>query len=161
MARTLAALATALAIGAAIAASAQAGPPIGPKGPIVPPECRYENIKGNITGCTLCHIAILVINLSNFSIYWIALPATALLVAAGGMFLLTSAESEERRTLGKRILTDTMIGLAIVLLAWMTVDTTIKLLTGSISFGAPAGELIDAFGPWNKIEISETRKCPL
>lgn len=119
---------------------------------IVPDACRYGG-----SGCTICHLGELAINLTTFLIQDVALPLTAALVAVGGITLLISGPSETRRTLGKKILTSTLIGIIIVLVAWLATDTIIKTLTDRINFSEPAS-LIKEWGPWNKFEAG---KCPL
>lgn len=109
--------------------------------------------------CTLCHMGIGVMNLTNYAIYVIALPVIALLVAVGGIILLTGGPSEERIKLGKRILINAIVGAVIVFLAWITVDTIIKILTGVLPFGGPSpGELSKQWGPWNQLDPTN---CPL
>ena len=115
---------------------------------IVPEACTLGG-----SGCTLCHMGELVINLTNFLMYGVALPATVVLVAAGGIILLISGASETRRTLGKKILTSTIIGVIIIFIAWLGVDTIIKILTGGT-------QQLSNFGPWNKFEIP-AGGCPL
>lgn len=85
--------------------------------------------------------------------YGVALPATVVLVATGGIILLISGASEEKRTLGKKILTSAIIGVIIIFIAWLGVDTLIKILTGG-------AQQLSNFGPWNKFEIP-TGGCPL
>ena len=120
---------------------------------IVPAECRSPS---NITAtCTLCHLGILVINLTDFLVEKIALPVTAVLFAAGGIVLLTSGPSEPRRTMGKKIILNTLIGLVIVLIGWIAVDTIIKVLPhGQTSLAWWAVN----FGTWNEINPAG---CPL
>ena len=108
--------------------------------------------------CTLCHMGIGVMNLTNYGIYVIALPGIALLVAVGGIILLTGGPSEERIKLGKRILVNAIVGATIVFLAWIAVDTIIKILTGNINFGGPPGILTQQWGPWNQLDPTN---CPL
>lgn len=129
--------------------------------PLVPAECRLGG-----SGCTLCHIAVLAINITDFLMKSIAFPAAVLLLVIGGLTLLISGASDERRTLGKKILTSTIVGLIIVMLAWLGVDTIIKVLTGSFDFGGEPGSLFvnfmdrfsANFGPWNGVDPSS---CPL
>lgn len=125
-------------------------------GGIVPAACRL----GSTQTCTLCHFGILVINFTSFLMENIAFPATVLLVAISGIVIITAGPSETRQTLGKTILTNTVIGILIVMLAWLGVDTIIKILTGNISttstakfYGIPSN-----FGPWNEINPDG---CPL
>ncbi|OHA09195.1 MAG: hypothetical protein A3B37_01490 [Candidatus Sungbacteria bacterium RIFCSPLOWO2_01_FULL_59_16] len=121
---------------------------------IVPPECRADRAAKD---CTICHIGILVINLTRFLMETIAFPVAALLIAAGGIMLLISGPSEQRRTQGKKILTSTVVGILIVLLAWLAVDTTIKIVTGKLDFSGP-GQLLESWGPWNTFNPTP---CPL
>ena len=140
-----------------VALPAQAAVPIGSTGPLVPAECRSpSNIAQT---CTICHIAILVINITNYLIYWVAFPSVVILVAIGGIMILIAGPSEERQTAGKKILTSTIVGLIIVFLSWLIVDTAIKVATGNINAAGP-GAFIQSFGPWNVINIPATG-CPL
>lgn len=133
--------------------------PVGYKG-VVPDECQGS---GAASTCTICHLGVLVINLTNFLIKYIAAPLGVLLILAGGIVILTAGSSENRLKLGKTILSSALIGIIIIMLSWLAVDTTIKLLIG----GAPGGPAISflknipgasGFGPWNTID---TAKCNL
>lgn len=137
----------------AISASAYGAPRVGPEGPIVP--CGITS-KGQ-PPCNLCYIGVAIMNLTDFLLYYVALPATALLVAAGGIILLIAGPSEGLHTLGKNILTSTIVGIIIVLMAWIIVDTVIKVLTNSDLSGDP-GKLSTQWGPWNKLDPTI---CPL
>lgn len=116
---------------------------------IVPDACRASALA-TPGSCTLCHIGELVINLTQYLIWGVALPATILFVAIGGLVLLASGASETRRTLGKKILLNTLIGAIIVLVAWLGVDTLIRILTGT--------NQLSQFGPWNEFK---TENCSL
>ncbi len=119
------------------------------EGGIVPQACRL----GDPGPCTICHLAVLVINFTNFLMKIIAFPAAALLVAIGGLTLLISGASENLRTLGKTILTNTVIGLIIVMIAWLLVDTAIKTLVGESS-----SNFFGTFGPWHEVR---PERCPV
>jgi len=121
-------------------------------GGIVPAACRL----GSTETCTLCHFGILVMNLTNFLIENIAFPATVLLVAIGGIVITTAGPSPTRQTLGKTILTNTLIGILIVMLAWLGVDTIIKVLTGNISTASTA-QFVGTLGPWNRVDPAGCR----
>lgn len=93
-------------------------------------------------------------NFTEFLMYTIAFPAAVLLFAIGGILLLVFGGSEDKRVLGKKMLTNTLIGLLIVMLAWLGVDTIIKVLTlGRNAFISDGG-----IGPWNRLDPSD---CPL
>ncbi len=131
--------------------------PLAAAAALVPEAC----LAGG-SGCTICHLGILTINITNFLMKNVAFPATILLVAVGGIMLLISGPSEERRTMGKKILTSTVTGLLIIMLAWLGVDTLIKVLTGSFKFGGEPGSLFTNFkssagnfGPWSRLPIEK------
>lgn len=127
--------------------------PLAANAAIVPDACRAGG-----SGCNICYLAVTAINIANFLIYDAALPAAAALVAIGGIMLLISGASEERRTLGKKMLTSTLIGIIIVLVAWLAVDTVMKIFTGTIGFTDSPAQLNTEWGPWNKVNPT---KCAL
>jgi hypothetical protein len=152
--RILVTLALVLFMSAA-SASVYAAPLFGEKNPIVP--CGIKSLGQ--PECNLCYIGTTIMNLTDFLIYYIALPATALLIAAGGIILLIAGPSEGLNTLGKNILTSTIIGIIIVLMAWIIVDTIIKVLTNKdFDLSGSPGQLHSKWGPWNKLDPT---KCPL
>jgi hypothetical protein len=58
-------------------------------------------------------------------------------------------------TKGKKVITNTLIGLAIILFAWLGVDAIIKVLVGRQEVGSGQTAEIrgtSGFGPWNKVE---------
>jgi hypothetical membrane protein len=89
--------------------------------------------------CTLCHLWQLASNVINFLIFNLAVPATILLFLASGLIFLTSAGSEERIKLAKKIFTNTVIGIFIVFCSWLIIDTLLKSVA--------KGEFYEA---WNK-----------
>lgn len=107
--------------------------------------------------CSICHFGALAINITNFMMYYVALPATALLVAIGGIMLLIAGPSETLRTRGKEILKATIIGILIVFLAWLLVDTMIKIVTNDWSEGA-GSLLMEQLGPWNKFDVEACKR---
>ena len=122
--------------------------------PIVPAECRGEAIREKPGGCTICHLAVMAMNITNFTMFAIAIPAVGLFVLIGGITLLISGGSETMVKRGKQALTYAIAGAVIVFLAWLAVDTLIKILTGGVN------ALITGpgIGPWNKIDPGV---CPL
>ena len=103
-------------------------------GAIVPKECNDPG------GCqSICQLEILAQNVLNTGIY-IAVFLSAILFAwAGWLYLTGVAGSDLSRA--KSIFTNVAVGLVIILIGWLVVDTLMKTLTGSSS----------TFGPWNKI----------
>lgn len=118
---------------------------------IVPEACSLKSVRANIESCTLCHIGVMAINLTNFLMFAVAIPLVGLLTAVAGIVMLTAGGSEQRITKGRNILINVIIGALIVFLAWLAVDTIIKVLTGQESFRG-------TFGPWHEIN---PQNCPL
>lgn len=119
---------------------------------IVPNACRPSQNASFFKsaaegGCTICHIGVLVINFTKILMLAIALPAVALLVAISGIMILTAGGSEQRLKQGKDILRATIIGIIIVFLAWLAVDTVIKVLT------LGGSQFIGTFGPWYQLPV--------
>ena len=91
--------------------------------PLVP--CGRE---GAPPVCNLCHFWQLGSNIINFLIFGLAVPLTIILFIWAGVLLLTSGGSEERIKTGKKVFTNTVIGIVIVFTSWLIIDTAIKRL---------------------------------
>jgi hypothetical protein len=95
--------------------------------------------------CTLCHLFVLFKRIVDFLTLYILFPLAVLMIVVGGvMFLIAAGDPEKIRT-AKKILTSVVIGLVIIFLAWLIVDTIIMFITKS---GSP-------FRNWSTIN------CPL
>jgi len=120
--------------------------------PIVP--CgRDINDDGKIDAsekCTLCDLWHLASNIINFLSFNLAIPMAVLLFVAAGVIFLTSGGSEEKVALARSIFTNTVIGLAIIFISWMLIDTLIKSIATS-----GTTEAWDAVYFWN-----EFPSCP-
>lgn len=109
--------------------------------------------------CEPCHIFVLTQNILNF--IWglppytpgLVLPIAILMLAVGGFMMIIPGVGGEKSvamyTKGKKVLTNTMIGLVIVFLAWLTIDTIIKALAGQ---NIGERKVAEIFGPWNQIK---------
>ena len=78
--------------------------------------------------CTLCHLFVLFKRIVDFLAKDILFPLAVLMIIIGGVIFLTAAGSPERINTAKKILTSTVIGLVIIFLAWLIVDTIIGVL---------------------------------
>jgi len=87
-------------------------------GPIVP--CFND--------CTLCHLWNLASNIINFISFNLAIPVAVLLFVAAGIIFLISGGSEEKVRLARSIFTNTIIGLVIIFISWLLIDTLLKTL---------------------------------
>ena len=95
--------------------------------------------------CTLCHFFVLFKRIVDFATLNILFPLAVLMIVVGGVMFLTAGGDPGRIGGAKKILTATVIGLAIILVAWLIVDTVITFIT-------PAGS---PFQQWHTIN------CPV
>ncbi len=91
--------------------------------------------------CTFCHFLVLFKRIVDFVMKDIAFPVLILMIVVGGIMFLTSSGSEKQLTKAKEILKSAVIGLLIILLAWLVIDIVINVLTN--------GE--GPFQNWNEI----------
>jgi hypothetical protein len=95
--------------------------------------------------CTLCHLFVLAKRIIDFLTLNILFPLAVLMIVIGGVMFLTAAGDPGRIGTAKKILTSVVIGLVIIFLAWLIVDTIIMFITKS---GSP-------FQNWTTID------CPV
>ena len=113
--------------------------------------------------CTLCHLFVLFKRIVDFLTVNVVFPLTVLMFVVGGVIFLTAAGSPERITQGRNILTTAAIGLIIMLIAWLIVNTVlVSTTTGHLPRPGEVGTILGK--PWNKIEcpvvkISEFTCC--
>ena len=122
---------------------------------IVP--CDTSN---NPASCKLCDIFKLAKNITDFFVY-AGLAVTSAFIGYGGFMILAGSYSEEKTRHGKEILTSAITGLLILLVAWLIVDTSVKVLTNIPVLGQGSGSgfsggfLRGQLGPWNAIQCVE------
>ncbi|MBZ9578270.1 TrbC/VirB2 family protein [Patescibacteria group bacterium] len=95
--------------------------------------------------CTLCHILVLFKRVVDYVTVNIIFPLAVLMFVISGIMLLTATGDPEKIRGGKKLLKATVIGLVIVLAAWLIVNTIVVFLT-------PAGS---PFQSWHTIN------CPV
>ena len=105
-------------------------------GPIVPDVCK-------ICPCGFGGVLAIIQNVVNFVIAISIIFATIIIAWAGGLYIL-SATNPESRSQANKMLINAVVGICIVLSAWLIVDFVMKTLYGG------------QFGPWNSILISGT-----
>lgn len=114
-----------------------------PGGQIVPCTGVMEGKSSTgetLTPCTVCHIAQVAQNVLNTGIY-IAVFLSGFLFAWAGLLYVTNITNPSGITKAKTLFGSVLIGLLIILAAWLVIDTLMKTLT-------PNG---GKFGPWNEI----------
>lgn len=111
---------------------------------IVPEQCQSK--------CPCGEAAVLqaIQNITSLVISFAIVILIFFIVWAGFSFVL-SPTSEEARSHAKKMLSYALIGMLLVLSAWLIVDFVIKTLAGGDT----------AFGPWNKILQFEGDTCVL
>ncbi|KND47250.1 MAG: Penicillin-resistant DD-carboxypeptidase [Parcubacteria bacterium C7867-004] len=100
-------------------------------GPLVPEACRS-------CPCGFAGVLQIIQNFMNLGISLSIIIAT-IIIAAGGFMYILSSTNPESRSKANKMLMNAVIGLLIVLSAWLIVDFVMKSLYGG------------QFGPWNSI----------
>ncbi|TSC53779.1 MAG: hypothetical protein LiPW39_68 [Parcubacteria group bacterium LiPW_39] len=85
--------------------------------------------------CTVCDLFALLGNITNFILKNVMPPLAGLLFLVGGIMMVAAAGSEERFKKGRTILVNTLIGVVIVLAAWVVINTLITTLGKSLKVG--------------------------
>lgn len=98
------------------------------------------------TKCTACHLIQLANNVINWLIS-ILMVVFAILIMWAGFKLVTSGGNTSAKQDAKNTFTNAIIGLIIVLAAWILVDTMLRALLGNN--GDIAG-----YGPWSSISCA-------
>ena len=107
-------------------------------GGLVPCEGVLKSGGNYSLGCRLCDLAILGNNIIN----WLTTVSFALAIIFtmyGGYVIMTAGIKPDRLQHGKDVIKAVVIGLGIILVAWVFINTVLQVLTGS------------QFGPWNRI----------
>ena len=89
-----------------------------------------NNLEG---GCDLCDAIKVAQNIIQM-LFELAIPLAVAMIAWGAFVFMTAAGSEERVKQGRKIMTSAVIGLAIVLGAWIIINVLLHLLTGKVNF---------------------------
>ena len=100
-----------------------------------------DGALGNV--CKTCHLMELGSNIIEFLIT-VMVSVVALVFIAGGFKMVTSGGDHGAVSDAKHMMTNAVIGFVILLLAWLIVDTFLKV------FLRTEGDL--KLGPWNQIE---------
>ena len=107
------------------------------KGPLVPcgVKTACTSSFGNIisTPCTICHLFILLKNLLDLMTSLLII-VSLFTITAGGVIYTVSAGNSQMVSLAKNLITKTLIGFGIFLLAWLIIYTVLKFV--SFKFGA-------------------------
>jgi len=102
------------------------------------------------TNCSACHLAELGNTLVGLLIGLVAIVFATLMVVAG-FRLVTSGGNRSARDAAKNSLTNAVVGLLLILGAWLLVDTLMRALVGD-------GGEVTGYGPWTEISCWEQRR---
>ncbi|MBI2048478.1 MAG: hypothetical protein HYT30_00930 [Parcubacteria group bacterium] len=94
--------------------------------------------------CTLCDLVSLAQNLINIGIF-IAITLSAVTFAVAGIKYMSAGGDPGKATDARKMFTKVVVGLVIILGAWVGVDTLMKTVLDE-----------QKFGPWNSIGCSQT-----
>jgi len=92
------------------------------EGPIVP--CGGENQSP----CQFCHIFVLIVNIINFIFTCITPIVGGLMLILGGLYMLISGTSPESFSKAKAVVTAAIIGISIIFLAWVFMNTLLTYM---------------------------------
>lgn len=109
-------------------------------GPIIP-RCTGIPLTGGESMCTLCDLLTLIDNLVKFATMLASFLVVIFII--WGAFLIMTAASSDRVKQGRQVIITAVIGLAIVLGAWIIVSTIFLLITGSYQGPLPM--------PWYRV----------
>jgi len=93
--------------------------------------------------CQLCHLFELLDNILRFVMFEVVPVLAGLMLVIGGIWFYFSGASEEQKRRAKAIVTSSVIGIVIILTAWLVVNTILVQtgLVDSDSWGAPWHEI--------------------
>jgi hypothetical protein len=120
-------------------------------GPIIPKTgvciCDGSTTGGVASAMDWGCVIIVIQNVTNFMVS-MGVLLVVLAIAWAGFTLIVSGSKPEGRTRAKNLFLNSVIGLVLVLGAWLIVDTIMKTLYNSTESGTGASV---SFGPWNTI----------
>jgi len=98
--------------------------------------------------CGTCHVVQLANNVTDIIIV-LAVGISVIIFMYAGWLMLSSAGNSTQIKKGKEVMTNVLIGLIIILTAWLVIDVMLKTLLpgGEVTFGANSM-------PWNQIACS-------
>ncbi len=139
---TIAAIALAAFFISAALAAPSAAAPLVPCGSSGQPACS-----------SICQVFDLGKNVFDFIVY-VSFSLAVLMIAWGGVLMIVptigGGESTKMYAKGRGILWKAFMGLVLIMVAWLAIDSLIKLLAGQSIAGGNVAQ-IGGYGPWNKL----------
>lgn len=107
--------------------------------------------------CTLCHLVVGFQRVINFGLKIVTFVALAAITFAGIMYII-SAGNQQMMDTAKSFLKSTLIGFAIVIGAWVIINTAMRILSSKDSNGDGVPDFgVTATGRWSDFKCSKTR----
>jgi len=95
------------------------------------PDC--VGADGQPGPCDLCDFFKLITNIFKFITLSLVPPLAALLALIAGFLFLTSGGSEQRVSQAKKIFTNLIIGLVVVYVSWLVINSVIVIIAKNIT----------------------------
>lgn len=93
--------------------------------------------------CQTCHVVMLIDNLVDWLIAILSIVAS-IIIAYAGIRLVVSGGDVAAKELAKKLISNVIIGYALLLACWLLIDTGVKMLLND-----------QAYGTWNQIQCVE------
>jgi len=113
---------------------------LGKGNPFIPEACTGDQSKTNVNDCGLDAVLQVIVNSSKLIVAF-AGSAALLMFIYGGTLWIIAAGSPEKIEKGKTAMASAVIGIAIILGAWLIVNFSILAITGG-KIGEP-GKIFD------------------
>lgn len=95
--------------------------------------------------CTLCHLFVLIKNIVDKLIQWVAIPLMALMGFVSAIMFITAHGDPGKIVKARQAITSAIIGFIIVLAAWTIVNTFVAFASNNTA--------AEVFGrPWHEID---------
>lgn len=100
--------------------------------------------------CSLCHLYVLIQNILDFVMWYIAPVVAVLAIGIAGFKILISGANPGQRADGYKIIKTTITGLAIMFAAWVVMNEALLFFTSS----QMTGTATILTNPWNEVKCS-------
>lgn len=91
--------------------------------------------------CDACHLVELTQNIINFAVYLTIFVATLMFVWAGFLYITAGGDSSKIKS-AHDVFWKVLVGMVIVLAAWLIVDAIMKVLFNESGYNAPWNEIL-------------------
>lgn len=108
--------------------------------------------------CTLCDLYELGANIIDFGLKYLAIPIVAAMLLWGGFLMLTSGGNPNRISEGKKVIVNSIAGLALAFFGWVIINTLLQTFAFKVNFRSAA---LNWFERPHCPEIAAGRQCAL